>query len=251
MSLRFRYLVQRNFLVWRKLMIASMLGNLADPLIYLLGLGYGFGMLVGRIDGHPYINFLSAGMICYSTMQSATFEALYSAFSRLKVQRTWEGILYAPMTARDVVIGEWVWAGLKALLSGSAILIVMYGLSIVHGWRPLLALPIVLLVGLAFSGVALVVTTLANSYDFFVYYFTLVITPLMFLSGVFYPLKQLPALLQHIAWALPLAHACSLMRGVTLGDPLAWPVLSVAVLVTYGLVGVVAASVIAQRRLSK
>ena len=55
MSLRFRYLVHRNFLVWRKLMVASLLGNLADPLIYLLGLGYGFLRIerLSRIVGLP------------------------------------------------------------------------------------------------------------------------------------------------------------------------------------------------------
>ena len=203
------------------------------------------------VGGHPYVNFLAAGMICYSTMQTATFEGLYSAFSRLKVQRTWEGILYAPMTAADIVVGEWVWCALKALLSGAAILLVMYALGIVHGARPLLALPVVLLVGLAFGGVALFVTTLANSYDFFIYYFTLVITPLMFLSGVFYPLAQLPPALQTLAYLLPLAHACSLLRGVTLGDPVAWPLLSLAVLLAYGVIGVTLASVVAARRLSK
>jgi lipooligosaccharide transport system permease protein len=252
MSLRFRYLVERNFLVWRKLMVASLLGNLADPLIYLLGLGYGFGMMIGTVNGRPYINFLAAGMVCYSTMQSATFEGLYSAFSRLKMQRTWEGLLYAPMTARDIVVGEWVWAAAKALLSGASILVVMYGLGIVHGWRPLAALPISLLVGLAFAGVALVMTTLAKSYDFFVYYFTLVITPLMFLSGVFYPLAQLPRALQAAAWFLPLAHACSLMRAVTLGDPLGAPAtLSVLLLIAYGVGGVAIASAIAERRLTR
>ena len=252
MSLRFRYLVHRNFLVWRKLMVASLLGNLADPLIYLLGLGYGFGMMIGTVNGRPYINFLAAGMVCYSTMQSATFEGLYSAFSRLKMQRTWEGLLYAPMTAQDVVIGEWVWAAAKALLSGTAILLVMYGLRIVHGWLPLAALPIALLIGLAFAGVALVMTTLAKSYDFFVYYFTLVITPLMFLSGVFYPLAQLPRVLQTVAWFLPLAHACSLMRAVTLGDPLGAPAwVSVALLLAYGIGGVAIASRIAERRLTR
>lgn len=252
MSLRFRYLVERNFLVWRKLMVASLIGNLADPLIYLLGLGYGLGMLVGAVGGHPYITYFAAGMICYSTMQSATFEGLYSAFSRLKMQRTWEGLLYAPMTVTDVVIGEWVWAGLKSTLAGAAILLVMYLLGAVHGLRPLLALPIVVLVGLAFSGAALVMTTLAKSYDFFVYYFTLVITPLMFLSGVFYPIAQLPKVLQFVAWLLPLAHACSLMRAATLNDPLGAPVVvSVAVLLGYGVAGVALASGIAERRLTK
>jgi lipooligosaccharide transport system permease protein len=251
MNLRCLHLVERNFLVWRKLMLPSLIGNLADPLIYLLGLGFGLGALVGAIDGRPYVTFLAGGMLCYSTLNSASAEALYSAFSRLKVQRTWEGILQAPMTIADVVIGEWLWAGLKATLSGTAILIVMYVFGIVHGLQPLLVLPVLVLVGLAFSGIALVITTLAKSYDLFTYYFTLLITPMGFVSGVFYPLHQLPAVAQRIAWFLPLAHAASLARGITLGDPMPWPLLSAAVLAAYAAAGLFLAARIARRRLSK
>lgn len=46
---------RRNYLVWRKLAIASMFGNLADPMIYLFGLGFGLGLMVGRVDGVSYI----------------------------------------------------------------------------------------------------------------------------------------------------------------------------------------------------
>ncbi|SRR5579871_690107 len=250
-NLRCLHLVARNYLVWRKLMLASLVANLADPLIYLVGLGFGLGALVGTIDGRPYVHFLAGGMLCYSTLNSASAEALYSAFSRLKVQRTWEGILHAPMTIADVVVGEWLWAGIKATLSGTAILIVMYALGIVHGLRPIAVVPALLLVGLSFSAIALVVTTLARSYDLFTYYFTLLVTPMGFVSGVFYPLHQLPPLAQHVAWALPLAHAASLARGITLGDPMPWPWLSVLVLVLYGAVGLALAARIARRRLMK
>ena len=251
MNLRCLHLVQRNFLVWRKLMLPSLIGNLADPLIYLVGLGFGLGALVGTIDGRPYVTFLAGGMLCYSTLNSASAEALYSAFSRLKVQRTWEGILHAPMTIADVVIGEWLWAGVKSTLSGTAILIVMYALGIVHGFQPLWVLPVLLLVGLAFAGIALVVTSVSKSYDLFTYYFTLLVTPMGFVSGVFFPLHQLPVLAQKIAWVLPLSHATSLARGITLGDPMPRPFLSALVLVAYGLAGLALAAHIAKRRLTR
>ena len=246
------HVVARNFLVWRKLMFSSMVGNLVDPLIFLLGLGYGLGAFLPPIQGVPYLNFLAAGMLCYSTMNSASFEALWSAYSRLAVQRTWEGILHAPMTVRDVVLGEWLWAGAcKALLSGTAILLVMYVLGIVEGYTPLLVLPVVVLIGLCFAGLALVVTTLAKSFDSFTYYFTLVITPMMFLSGVFFPRDSLPAVVQAAGRVLPLSHGVDLVRGSTLGRPLEHPWLNVAVLLAYGLAGIALASRIAQRRLAR
>ncbi len=250
-AFRALYVVRRNFLVWRKLMFSSLVGNLVDPLIFLVGLGYGLGKFLPQIQGIPYVNFLAGGMLCYSTMNSASFEALWSAYSRLAVQRTWEGILQAPMTVRDVVLGEWLWAGCKSLLSGSAILLVMYALGVVHGLAPLAVLPVVMLIGICFAGIALVVTTLARSYDFFTYYFTLVITPMMFLSGVFFPRDSLPAAVQVVSGLLPLSHGIDLVRAITLGRPLEQPLLHAAVLLAWGLGGAWLATRIATRRLAK
>jgi lipooligosaccharide transport system permease protein len=250
-GLRFLYVVARNFLVWRKLMGASLIGNLADPMIYLVGLGFGLGAFMPAIAGLPYINFLSAGMVCYSAMNSATYESLYSAFSRLKIQRTWEGILHAPMSVADVVMGEWLWAGLKSTLSGSAMLLAMYVLGIVHGATALLVIPVILAVGLAFAGYGLVMTAIARSYDFFVYYFTLVITPMMFVSGVFYPRTALPVAVQHVGAWLPLSHGVELARGLTLGLPMEHPYRDVLVLVLHAAASVTVATVLIRRRLMK
>ena len=110
LSARFVPVWRRNFLVWRKLAIPSMLGNLADPVFYMLGLGYGLGSLLPEVAGKPYITFLAAGTVCYSTMNSASFEALYSAFSRMHVQKTWSAILNAPLDLDDVMLAEAAWA---------------------------------------------------------------------------------------------------------------------------------------------
>ncbi len=251
MSFRFLHIVERNFLVWRKLMIPSLTTNLADPLFYLVGFGFGIGSLVGNVNGRPYVEFLAGGMICYSTLNSATAEALYSAFSRLKMQRTWEGILHAPMTVTDIVIGEWIWAALKAVLSGSAILLIMYLLGIAHGFRPLFVLPVLLLLGLCVAGLALVMTTLAKGFDFFAYYFTLVLTPMSFLSGVFFPLQSLPPLMQKIALLLPLSHGALLARGIVFAEAIPHPMASLALLAAYGAIGLWVAVRIANRRLHR
>ena len=116
---------QRNFLVWRKLALPSILGNLADPLIYMLGLGYGLGGMLPQMNGVSYVAFLAAGTVVASTMNAATFEALYSGFSRMHVQKTWDAILNTPLGLADVVAGELFWAATKSLFSGAAILVVI------------------------------------------------------------------------------------------------------------------------------
>ena len=208
---------RRNFLVWRKLALPSILGNLADPMIYLFGLGYGLGGLLPQIEGVPYIAFLAAGTVCASTMNAASFEALYSAFARMHVQRTWEGIMNAPVGLDDVVAGECLWAAAKATLSGAAILGVIALLGYVSSPLALWALPAIFLTGLCFASLGLIVTALAPSYDFFMYYFTLFITPMVLLCGVFFPSGQLPPLVQAIGGWLPLTHAVELIRPLAFG----------------------------------
>ena len=209
---------QRNFLVWRKLAIPSVLGNLADPLIYMLGLGYGMGRLLPEVGGVSYVTFLAAGTVVSSTMNAATFEALYSAFSRMHVQKTWDAILNTPLSIDHVLAGELVWGASKSLLSGLAILLVVACLGLTSSWLALWVIPVVFLTGLAFAALGLIVCALAPSYDFFMYYFTLFITPMMLVSGVFFPADQLPPVLHSIASWLPLSHAVELARPLLLGQ---------------------------------
>ena len=240
LSLRFWPVFLRNLLVWRKLAIPSLLGNIAEPLMWLVAFGYGMGALVGRItvDGQPvpYILFLASGSICMSAMNAASFEALYSAFSRMHVQKTWDGIMNAPVGLDDIVLAEMLWAAFKALFTVTAILGVMLVLDISHSPKLLVAWPILLGVGITFSSMALVFNALAKGYDFFTYYFTLFLTPTMFLSGVFFPLAQLPPLAQWLATWLPLSHAVALVRPLFMDQ---WPsdgLYHGAVLVAYAVV---------------
>ena len=251
LSLRFVPVWRRNFLVWRKLAIPSLLGNLADPMIYMLGFGYGLGSLLPEVGGLPYITFIAAGAVCFSTMNVATFEALYSAFSRMQVQRTWDAILNAPMALDDLVLAELVWAASKAALSGAAILAVAAALGLVASPLALWLLPLVFLTGLAFAALGLIVTALAPSYDFFMYYFTLFVTPMTLLSGVFFPVEQLPVALQALSAALPLSHAVRLARPLFSDEVPQGAWLHVAVLVAYAVAAFWLALGLARRRLLK
>ncbi len=250
-SLRHLHVWRRNSLVWRKLAIPSMLGNLADPLIYMLGLGYGLGAMLPEVGGMSYIAFLATGIVCSSTMMSASFEAMYSGFSRMHMQKTWDAIMNAPVTLDDVVLGEAVWAASKSLLSGIAVLLVAWVLGVVHSALALWAIPLLFLTGLAFAGLGLIMTALSPSYDFFIYYFTLVITPMMLVCGVFFPVSQLPGPVQAVTQFLPLTHAVELVRPLMSGAVPSGIVMHVAVLAAYAVTGFYIALVLTRRRLLK
>lgn len=221
LSLRFVPVYLRNLLVWRKLALASALGNIADPLITLVAFGYGLGRLLPQVDGVEYIVFLAAGSVCMSTAMAASFESLYSAFSRMQVQQTWQSILNAPIDLDDIVLAEWLWAASKSLFSGVAIVLVMLVLDISRSPTLIGLIPVVGVTGLVFAGLGLCFNALARGYDSFTYYFTLVLSPMVFLSGVYYPMSALPEWLAAFSYWLPLAAAVDLARPLVLGQ---WPV---------------------------
>jgi lipooligosaccharide transport system permease protein len=182
-------------------------------------------------------------------MNSATFEALYSGFSRMHVQRTWDAIMNAPMGLDDIVVAEALWSASKSFLSGLAILVVIWALGLSHSPLTLWIIPLTVLIGLTFGSLGLVMTAVAPSYDFFLYYFTLAITPMVLLCGVFFPVEQLPTFLQSVSAVLPLTHAIDLARPLVIDR---WPdnvALHIAVLLAYAAAGLYLALVLTRRRL--
>jgi lipooligosaccharide transport system permease protein len=224
LSLRWWPVFLRNLLVWRKLALPSLVGNIAEPLMWLVAFGYGMGALVGQVQvgtqSVPYLVFLASGSICMSAMNAASFEALYSAFSRMHMQKTWDGIMNAPISLDSVLLGEMLWASYKSLFTVTAILGVMLALGISHSPKLLAAWAVLLGVGITFSCIALIFNALAKGYDFFTYYFTLFLTPGMFLSGVFFPREQLPAPVRLVSDWLPLTNAVELVRPMFMDQ---WP----------------------------
>ena len=187
---------RRNVLVWRKLIVPAVLMNFGEPTLYLLGLGFGLGHFVGEMSGMPYLAFLASGIIASSAMTTSSFEGMYSVFTRMVPQKTYEAILATPLEVDDILAGEMLWCATKSVFSGIAILAVAAMLGVVQGWAALWVIPVVFMIGLCFAGPAMIMSALAYNYDFFNYYTVLVITPMFILCGVFYPIDTLPQAMQ-------------------------------------------------------
>ncbi len=243
---------RRNYLVWRKLAIASMFGNLADPMIYLFGLGLGLGLMVGHVDGVSYIAFLAAGTVASSVMMSASFEVdVFRLFAHARSAHVGSDHAHAAHAGR--YRARLKSSGRRASRCSQASRSCWWrACSAMRVFRRCCyALPVIVLTGLAFSSTAMIVTALAPSYDFFMFYQTLALTPMLLLSGVFFPLTQLPALAQHVSLLLPLSHAVALIRPAMLDRAPDQLILHVAVLAAYAIVPFFICAVLFRRRMMR
>jgi lipooligosaccharide transport system permease protein len=240
---------RRNVLVWRKLITPSLLINFGEPLLYLLGLGFGLGMFIGKMSGLPYLTFLASGIVASSAMNTASFEGMYSVYTRMVPQRTYGSMLATPLDVDDIIAGEMLWCATKSTISATAILLVASLLGAVLSFSAVLVVPIAFVIGLCFAGPAIVMSAFSKSYDFFNYYFTLVVTPMFILCGVFYPIESLPSALQSFVQLLPLTHAVALVRPLVADLPLTNTGLHLGVLLFYAAVTYYLAVVLVRRRL--
>ena len=179
---------------------------------------------------------------------AGSFESLCAVCARTRVKRSCESLLDPRLGLDDIVIAEWLWAASERVRSGIAIIAVVWVLGVSREATLVLVLPVVALTGLVFGAIGLCVNALAQGYDFFTYYFTLVLTPMTFLSGVYYPVAELPGWLAAVAGALPLAAAVELARPLVLGRLPEAPLLPLATLLAYAGGALYLAMILTRRR---
>ena len=207
---------QRNRDSYMRFYKANILGNLGEPLMYLFGMGIGIGSYLGLIEGVSYMEFIAPGLIMGVAMYSASFECTFGAFTRMAEQKTYDGILATPLNVGDLVAGEILWGATKSLIGGSVMLFVIY-LAGLMKTSILMLLPMLLLIfiiGLLFSSLSLTFTALCPSYDFFNYFFTLILAPMFFFSGIFFPLSNFPEWVKTASKFMPLTHAVNISRSL-------------------------------------
>ncbi len=218
--IRFRYALKvwrRDAVVWARYWWTSLVGAIGEPVLYFLAMGYGLGSFVRDIEGMSYIQFLAPGLVASSIMHSASFETTYSSYTRMEVQKTYHAIAVTPVSLAEVVLGEILWGATKAMIAGGVMFLAVVILGLIQGPMALWVLPIMVVHALLFSALGMLMTSFAKDYDFFTYYFTLLLEPMFLFSGTFFPLDSLPVFVQKIAWLLPLAGPVALIRRLFTG----------------------------------
>jgi lipooligosaccharide transport system permease protein len=198
--------------VYTKNIISNGLPPFFEPLIFLGGIGLGLGNYIVSMDGQPYIQFLAIGLVITSAMYTAAFECSYGTFIRLEYDKAYDGMLAAPVTVSNLFVGEILWAGTKGLFFSSAVLMVMFAFRIVPvSWT--LFMPVVgFMTGIMLGALSLLVTSFIKDINHLNFYFTGMISPMFFFSGVVFPVSSLPKGIQPLAELFPMTHSVRLVR---------------------------------------
>ncbi len=232
-------LVGRHYRVYRRDWLVFLTGFL-EPVLYLLSIGVGVGALIRtfEVDGRPvaYAAFVAPAMLAVSAMNGAILDSTFNLFFRLRYARLYDTVLATPMTTRDVAIGEALWSLIRGGVYSLGFFVVMAAMGLVPSWWGLLAVPASLLVGFAFAGAAMYLTTFMTTWQDFEYV-TLAMTPMTLFSATFFPVDALGTWGRWIVEATPLYRAVVLCRDLTLGHPGADTALSVVYLALMGMVG--------------
>ena len=244
-----RNLIYRNYLAYRQGWIFFLTGFL-EPVLYLFSIGVGVGQMIEgfRFNDQvvPYAAFVAPGMLAAAAMNGAILDSTYNVFFKLKYDKLFESILATPMRTIDVARGEIVWSLLRGGIYSAGFLLVMVLMGLVESWWALLALPATLLIGFAFAGAGMALTTYMRSWQDFEYV-QLAIIPMFLFSATFFPVTAFDGPIRWVVEVTPLYRAVALCRELTTGAMSMDSLVSVLYLTAMGAIGLL----IATRRLDK
>ena len=221
---------EHRYLQYKRTFRASIFSSFLTPVLFLTAMGLGLGTYVddgtgtASLGGVSYLQFLAPGLLVATCMQSASFEAAFPLMSGLRWSRIFHAMVAAPISGRDVTLGNLAWIGARMLLIASVFTIVVFLFDAASSPLFVLAIPVAALTGLGFAAPIAAFCATQKPPEKFNAVFRFGITPLFLFSGTFFPVEQLPVYLQPLAWITPLWHGVVLARGLAFGvigdDPL-------------------------------
>lgn len=240
---------------YRRLWRMNVLASFVQPLLYLLGLGVGVGALVDRntsstdvLGGSSYVGFVAPGLIITSAMALSAGESMWPVMGGLRWNRGYHGIAATPLDGRDIVLGHGVWMAVRSGVGAVAVAVALACFADTRSWALVAAVPVSMLVGVAFAMPIMAVSLRANMDGTFPAIQRFVIIPLFLFGGAFYPLSQLPLVVQWIAKVAPLWHGVVVAREFT-GGAVDW--LGVAGHAAYLCLWAAVGAILAIRRMRK
>lgn len=192
------------------------ISSLMFPLMFLVVFGAGFSRIVGGLAGGvDFIHFIYPGILAMTVLTSSLLSGTSVVVDR--EHGFLKEVLVAPLSRVGVILGKALGGSITSLLQGMIMLVIapIIGLSI----TPLLVvklLPTLLILSLALSGLGILMATRMHSQQGFQFLMQLIVFPLMFLAGVFFPVDGVPVWLQIVAKVNPLTYGVDAIRQIFL-----------------------------------
>ena len=214
--------VERNAATLRSAYWVVMLTGFLEPVLYLFSIGVGVGTLVGDLtlpDGRvvAYAAFVAPAMLASSAMSGALSETTFNFFGKMKFMKLYDGMLATPVRPIEIALGELAWAMLRGNVYAAAFLAVMVVMGLTTVGPAALAFLAAALVGFAFGGMGMALSTFMRSWQDF----DLIASgqfALFLFSGTFVPAEAYPSALRWIVELTPLYRSVDLIRSITTGS---------------------------------
>lgn len=197
---------------------SRVLGSIAQPMLFLLSLGFGFNSIFAKAGAGDYINFLVPGIIGMTLIFTSIFSGMEIIWDRqfgfLKE------ILVAPVSRLNIMIGRTLGGASVAVAQG----ILIYFLSMLVGFKPVnwyffpLIIGVMMLIALLFTALGTMIASRMKDMHGFQLVMNFLVMPLFFLSGALYPLDNLPQALTMVASANPLSYGVDALRTLIIGS---------------------------------
>ena len=213
---------ERNIATLRSAYWIVLISGFAEPLMYLFSIGVGVGSLIGDITlpggrAIGYAAFVAPAMLASSAMSGALSETTFNFFGKMKYMRLYDGILATPVRPIEIALGELAWAMVRGVLYSAAFLVIMTLMGLTSAPRALLMFPATVLVGFAFGGLGMAVSTVIRSWQDFDLIGSGQFALFLF-SGTFVPPTAYPPVFRWIVEASPLYRSVDLIRAITTGS---------------------------------
>lgn len=254
LSVRSLHIIERNGMVIRHNWLV-LLSGFFEPVLYLLGVGFGIGSLVGSVPiggGHSvsYAMFVAPALMASSAMNGAIYESTFNLFYKLRYVKSFDAIVATPVGVEDATLGEILWAVGRGSVYSIGFVVLMLVLGLVASPLAVLAIPAAILVGFAFAALGAAATTFVRQWqDLDI--LQLVLQPMFLFSATFFPITVYPQALRVIVEVTPLYRGIDLIRGLTTGVVGPGQLLDVGYLVVMGIAGVTVAALRLRSRLLK
>jgi lipooligosaccharide transport system permease protein len=204
---------RRNWVVYKRDLVANVSPSVADPLFFIFSLGFGLGAFVPGVGGRSYLQFLAPGLVMTTALMTSFFESSYGFFVRMTYENVYKAMLTTRVGPREVILGEFIWLAAKGAGMSLIVALVFAGFGTMADLR---LLPVVLwagcLVALGLGAIGLLASAWVPNINQFQTVYSFLISPLFFFSGIFFPLESLPAAARWVIWAFPLAHGVKICQ---------------------------------------